>query len=89
MALETHSVSTGCCPCADCAERSPQGQALGWAGFRRGEVTRGILFHAYECEEQGRVAAAGSVVPINQNHGKIQKDMEALTPGSPACPNPR
>jgi coenzyme F420-reducing hydrogenase alpha subunit len=44
------------------------------------EVPRGILFHAYEYDEQGRVVSADCVIPTNQNHANIQKDMEALTP---------
>lgn len=44
------------------------------------EVPRGILFHAYEYDEAGRVTFADCVIPTNQNHANIQKDLEALTP---------
>lgn len=44
------------------------------------EVPRGILFHFYEYDDNGRVFQADCVIPTNQNHGNIQKDMEALTP---------
>ncbi len=44
------------------------------------EVPRGILFHAYEYDEQGRIFQADCVIPTNQNHANIQKDLEALTP---------
>jgi len=44
------------------------------------EVPRGILFHAYEYDENGRVTHADCVIPTNQNHANIQKDLEALTP---------
>ncbi|MES9995535.1 nickel-dependent hydrogenase large subunit [Desulfovibrio aminophilus] len=44
------------------------------------EVPRGILFHAYEYDANGRIFAADCVIPTNQNHANIQKDMEALVP---------
>ncbi|HMM37346.1 MAG TPA: nickel-dependent hydrogenase large subunit [Desulfovibrio sp.] len=44
------------------------------------EVPRGILFHAYEYDANGRVFQADCVIPTNQNHANIQKDMEALVP---------
>ncbi len=44
------------------------------------EVPRGILFHFYEYDDNGRVFQADCVIPTNQNHGNIQKDLEALTP---------
>jgi sulfhydrogenase subunit alpha len=44
------------------------------------EVPRGILFHAYEYDEHGRIFQADCVIPTNQNHANIQKDLEALTP---------
>lgn len=44
------------------------------------EVPRGILFHAYEYDDKGRVLHADCVIPTNQNHANIQRDMEALTP---------
>jgi len=44
------------------------------------EVPRGILFHSYEYDDQGRVVNADCVIPTNQNHGNIQKDLEALVP---------
>jgi len=44
------------------------------------EVPRGVLFHAYEYDDKGRIFAADCVIPTNQNHANIQKDMEALVP---------
>ncbi len=44
------------------------------------EVPRGILFHKYEYNDQGRVMAADCVIPTNQNHANIQKDMDAIKP---------
>jgi len=44
------------------------------------EVPRGILFHFYEYDENGRIFQADCVIPTNQNHGNIQKDLDALVP---------
>lgn len=44
------------------------------------EVPRGLLFHAYEYDEHGRIFQADCVIPTNQNHGNIQKDLDALVP---------
>ncbi len=42
------------------------------------EVPRGILFHEYEYNKDGECVWANCVIPTNQNHANIQKDMEAL-----------
>ncbi|WAC06545.1 MAG: Ni/Fe hydrogenase subunit alpha [Thermodesulfobacteriota bacterium] len=42
------------------------------------EVPRGILFHEYEYNKDGEIVWANCVIPTNQNHANIQKDMEAL-----------
>lgn len=44
------------------------------------EVPRGLLFHFYEYDDNGRIFQADCVIPTNQNHGNIQKDMDALVP---------
>lgn len=44
------------------------------------EVPRGILFHAYEYDAAGRILNADCVIPTNQNHANIQKDLDALVP---------
>lgn len=44
------------------------------------EVPRGILFHFYEYDDAGRIFQADCVIPTNQNHGNIQRDLDALTP---------
>jgi len=49
-------------------------------GIAAVEVPRGILFHDYTYDEDGRVQKANCVIPTNQNHGNIQKDMESLVP---------
>jgi len=44
------------------------------------EAPRGLLVHDYEYDKNGVCIAANCVIPTNQNHGNIQKDMEALAP---------
>ena len=44
------------------------------------EAPRGILFHDYTYDESGVLTKANCVIPTNQNHNNIQKDMEALVP---------
>jgi len=44
------------------------------------EVPRGILFHEYEYDKNGKCLMANCVIPTNQNHGNIQKDFEKLVP---------
>ncbi|WP_456325426.1 Ni/Fe hydrogenase subunit alpha [Desulfonauticus submarinus] len=49
-------------------------------GIAAVEVPRGILFHFYEYNEEGRIVKADCVIPTNQNHGNIQKDFDAIAP---------
>ncbi|HHO47968.1 MAG TPA: Ni/Fe hydrogenase subunit alpha [Desulfobacteraceae bacterium] len=42
------------------------------------EVPRGILYHMYEFDEDGRIVRADCVIPTAQNHANIQHDIEAL-----------
>lgn len=44
------------------------------------EVPRGILFHEYEYDKDGFCIAGNCIIPTNQNHANIQKDMEKLVP---------
>ncbi len=44
------------------------------------EAPRGILFHDYTIDEQGKCVKANCIIPTNQNHENIQKDMEAFAP---------
>ena len=44
------------------------------------EVPRGVLFHEYAYDDAGEVTEANCVIPTNQNHGNIQRDMETLVP---------
>jgi len=42
------------------------------------EAPRGTLFHKYAFDERGNCVAANLIIPTNQNHANIQKDLEAL-----------
>ena len=44
------------------------------------EAPRGLLIHDYTFDEQGVLTNANCIIPTNQNHNNIQKDMEALVP---------
>ena len=44
------------------------------------EAPRGILFHDYTYDANGIITKANCIIPTNQNHNNIQKDLEALVP---------
>lgn len=44
------------------------------------EVPRGLLIHDYTINDLGNCTKANCIIPTNQNHGNIQKDMESLAP---------
>ena len=44
------------------------------------EVPRGILFHDYTIDGNGKCVKANCVIPTNQNHANIQRDMEVFAP---------
>ncbi len=44
------------------------------------DVPRGILFHDYTYDKNGTCVKANCIIPTNQNHANIQKDMEKLVP---------
>jgi coenzyme F420-reducing hydrogenase alpha subunit len=44
------------------------------------EVPRGILVHDYTLNDNGKCVKANCIIPTNQNHANIQKDMEELVP---------
>jgi sulfhydrogenase subunit alpha len=62
-------------------ERVPEIPPRAGKGVSAVEVPRGLLFHAYEYDGEGRIVHADCVIPTNQNHGNIQHDLDALTPG--------
>jgi coenzyme F420-reducing hydrogenase alpha subunit len=44
------------------------------------EVPRGILFHEYEIDNQGKIINANCIIPTGQNLNNIEHDMAALVP---------
>jgi sulfhydrogenase subunit alpha len=44
------------------------------------EVPRGILFHDYTYDKNGKCVKANCIIPTNQNHANIQLDMDKLVP---------
>jgi sulfhydrogenase subunit alpha len=44
------------------------------------EAPRGILFHDYTYDKNGICVKANCIIPTNQNHANIQKDMDKLVP---------
>ena len=43
------------------------------------EVPRGILYHAFDFDDDGRITRCDCVIPTSQNHANIQYDLQALT----------
>ncbi len=43
------------------------------------EVPRGILYHSYEFDDDGRITDCDCVIPTSQNHANIQLDLTALS----------
>jgi sulfhydrogenase subunit alpha len=52
----------------------------GGRGIGATEVPRGILVHDYTYNDNGICTKANCVIPTNQNHKNINKDLEALAP---------
>jgi coenzyme F420-reducing hydrogenase alpha subunit len=42
------------------------------------EVPRGILYHEYDYDDQGRICRANCVIPTTQNNANIHHDLRAL-----------
>lgn len=61
-------------------EEKPKVEVKAGRGIGAVEVPRGILFHDYTIDQQGRCIKANCIIPTNQNHNNIQKDLEALAP---------
>jgi coenzyme F420-reducing hydrogenase alpha subunit len=61
-------------------EEKPEVRVKAGRGIGAVEAPRGILFHDYTYDEKGILTEANCVIPTNQNHNNIQKDMESLVP---------
>lgn len=58
----------------------PEVEVKAGRGVGAVEVPRGVLFHDYTYDEEGTCTAGNCVIPTNQNHANIQRDMEKLAP---------
>ena len=61
-------------------EPKPRVKPRAGRGIGSTEVPRGILFHDYTYDEEGRVVGANCIIPTNQNCASIEDDMRALVP---------
>jgi sulfhydrogenase subunit alpha len=61
----------------------PRPGSAAWAT----EAPRGMLFHRYEIDEQGRVAAARIIPPTSQNQAAIEADLTAFAPSVLSLPH--
>ena len=51
------------------------------------EAPRGLLFHRYEIDERGLIAAARIVPPTSQNQAAIEDDLTTFAPSVLALPH--
>jgi sulfhydrogenase subunit alpha len=60
--------------------KAPRQQVVPKEGIGVGavEVPRGILYHCYEFDKEGRIVKSDCVIPTSQNHANIQHDLTAL-----------
>jgi coenzyme F420-reducing hydrogenase alpha subunit len=61
-------------------EEKPEVRVKAGRGIGVVEAPRGILFHDYTYDDKGVMVTANCIIPTNQNHNNIQKDMESLVP---------
>ena len=61
-------------------EEEPRVKVRAGRGVGAVEAPRGILFHDYTFDANGICTKANCIIPTNQNHNNIQKDMESLVP---------
>jgi len=62
------------------AWKEPRQQVIPQSGIGVGvvEVPRGILYHCYEFDSEGRIMNCDCVIPTSQNHANIQHDLSEL-----------
>ncbi len=60
--------------------KDPRQKVIPGSGIGVGavEVPRGILYHCYEFDNDGRIVHCDCVIPTSQNHANIQHDLTAL-----------
>jgi coenzyme F420-reducing hydrogenase alpha subunit len=49
-------------------------------GYGATEVPRGILFHEYAFDAEGRCNGANAIIPTSQNINNVEQDMKAFVP---------
>ncbi len=62
------------------AEKVPDFPGKGGEGVGSCEVPRGILFHNYQIDKDGKIAGANCIIPTGQNLANIEADMRKLVP---------
>ena len=55
-------------------------QPVAGRGCGATEVPRGILFHEYGFDAEGRCLDANAIIPTSQNINNIEQDMKAFVP---------
>jgi len=55
-------------------------QAKAGRGVGACEVPRGILFHDYAFDDNGRCTEANAIIPTSQNINNVEQDMKAFVP---------
>ncbi len=55
-------------------------QGKGGEGVGSCDVPRGILFHNYVIDDEGRIQGANCIIPTGQNYANMEADMRALVP---------
>jgi len=61
-------------------QEKPEVKVKAGRGVGAVEAPRGILFHDYTFDDQGKLIAANIIIPTNENHNSIQHDFEKLLP---------
>lgn len=65
----------------------PQGQSRATFQVQSGsgcavtEAPRGLIYHRYEVDEQGRIELAKIVPPTSQNQSQVEQDLRSILPG--------
>ncbi|MGA9048506.1 MAG: Ni/Fe hydrogenase subunit alpha [Dehalococcoidia bacterium] len=61
-------------------QEKPEVKVKAGRGVGAVEAPRGILFHDYTFDDDGKLIAANIIIPTNENHNSIQHDFEKLLP---------
>lgn len=57
-----------------------QFEGKGGEGVGSADVPRGILFHNYIIDDEGKIEGANCIIPTGQNYANMEADMRALVP---------